>query len=118
LCITRVREADGQARMKDHTRGSKCLFCGTDRKWQDQEWKYSTMSTVKLITFSRDTVLCSAGQYFKDHWNELGPETAFVQMSKPGDRVVLWARALFPVSSFSSVSIAESDVQGWQNNVR
>lgn len=42
-----------------------------------------------------------AGQYFKDHWNELGPETDFVRMSKPGDRVVLWARALFPVSFYA-----------------
>lgn len=42
-----------------------------------------------------------AGQYFKSHVNVLEDDHELVKMSRPGDRVVLWIRAKYPVSNQS-----------------
>ncbi|ORX34069.1 hypothetical protein BD324DRAFT_195136 [Kockovaella imperatae] len=49
-----------------------------------------------------------AGQYFKEHVNTFEPDHKLLAMAKPGDRVVLWARAQFPgwVNHIRSASIA------------
>lgn len=56
--------------------------------------------------------LTSAGQYYKKHEVVLGPESEFVRMARPGDRVVLWARALYAVSRASYVERYLADVAG------
>jgi hypothetical protein len=51
--------------------------------------------------------LVLAGQYFKTHVNVFEDDHELVQMSRPGDRVVLWIRAKYPVSdSFHSTALS------------
>jgi hypothetical protein len=40
----------------------------------------------------------AAGQYYKEHQHTFDENSAIVKMARPGDRVVLWARAMYPVS--------------------
>lgn len=38
-----------------------------------------------------------AGQYFKAHRHVFGPDDELVRKAKRGDRVIIWARAQYPV---------------------
>lgn len=78
------------------------------RKWKDPESTSSTIYTVSrkcsLRTGALVADLITAGQYFKTHVNVFEDDHALVQMSRPGDRVVLWIRAKYPVSSLSQLT--------------
>ena len=91
-------EADGQALMKGRIHGLRYRYSETVWRCPVRDWISSITYMVGHSLSALHDDSSPAGQYFKDHWVELGPESDFVLMSKPGDRVVLWARALFPVS--------------------
>ncbi len=81
--------------------------------------KLSHESDVRML-MQRYLPLCAAGQYFKSHSNTLRMDHPLVRAAKPGDRIVLWVRAKYPVSTFVLYRINRLPVysQGWTNNVQ
>lgn len=43
-------------------------------------------------------MLMIAGQYYKEHEHTFDADSEFVKKIRPGDRIILWARAMYPVS--------------------
>lgn len=63
---------------------------------------FRTISTVRyqqhqLVFSPRFVLMVVAGQYFKAHRTVFGPDDELVKQAKTGDRVVIWARAQYPV---------------------
>jgi hypothetical protein len=61
--------------------------------------RYSTMYTVSWFQELVDLADTVAGQYFKSHRHVFDKTHPLVRDAVEGDRLVLWARAEYPVCS-------------------
>ncbi|ORY24020.1 hypothetical protein BCR39DRAFT_548198 [Naematelia encephala] len=93
----RLRRVVIETLSRDQGWSSHAPFYGTYE--QSYSWfELSLLRSGKEVPNSRISIQNNvhAGQYLKAHVNVLEIDHPFVRMARPGDRIVLWARAQFP----------------------